>query len=94
MLDMKSDPSPETYHELSIRSGIPHCSPNYLPMVSKDISTHGSQTSSPVAVIAWLFMESSHPLFLSRLEFLKAVFWALCFIFWFSSIISLTGKPS
>ena len=29
------------------------CSPNSLPMVSKAISTHGSQTSSPVAVTVW-----------------------------------------
>ena len=49
-------------------------SPNSLPMVlSKEISTHGSQTSSPVAVNVWPFMEFSRPLFLSRLEFLKAV---------------------
>ena len=34
-------------------------------------------------------MEFSLPLFLSRLEFRKAVFWAL-FFFWFSSMISLT----
>ena len=34
-------------------------------------------------------MEFSHPLFLSRLEFLKAAFWAL-FFFWFSSMISPT----
>ena len=34
-------------------------------------------------------MEFFHPLFLSRLEFLKAAFWAL-FFFWFSSTISPT----
>ena len=34
-------------------------------------------------------MELSHPLFLSRLEFLKVAFWAL-FFFWFSSMISST----
>ena len=34
-------------------------------------------------------MEFSHPLFLSRLEVLKATFWAL-FFFWFSSMISPT----
>ena len=34
-------------------------------------------------------MEFPHPLFLSRLEFLKAAFWAL-FFFWFSSMISPT----
>ena len=34
-------------------------------------------------------MEFFHPLFLSRLEFLKVVFWAL-FFFWFSSMISPT----
>jgi len=33
--------------------------------------------------------EKQDPLFLSRLEFLKAVLWALCF-FWFPSMISLT----
>ena len=32
-------------------------------------------------------MEFFHPLFLSRLEFLKVAFWAL-FFFWFSSMIS------
>ena len=35
-------------------------------------------------------MEFFHPLFLSRLEFLKGVFWALFFFFWFSSMISPT----
>ena len=74
---------------LLIRSGTLPCSPNSLPMVSKDISTHDSPTSSPVAANVKLLMEFSHPLFLSRLEFLKAVFWAL-FFFWFSSMISLT----
>ena len=34
-------------------------------------------------------MEFFHPLFLSRLEFLKAAFWTL-FFFWFSSMISPT----
>ena len=34
-------------------------------------------------------MEFFHPLFLSRLEFLKVAFWAL-FFFWFSSMISPT----
>ena len=62
-------------------------------MVSKDISTHGSQTSSPVASNVWPLMEFSHPLILSRLEFLKAAFWALLF-FWFSSMISLTVENS
>ena len=41
-----------------------------------------------IFVTVWK-MEFSHPLFLSRLEVLKAVFWAL-FFFWFSSMISLT----
>ena len=89
MPDMKLEPYPETYHVLLIQSGILPCSPHSLRLVSKDISTHGSQTSSPVAANVWPLMEFSHPLFLSRLEFLKAVFWAL-FIFWFSSITSLT----
>ncbi len=53
------------------------------------LTTHGSQTSSPVAVTVWPEMEFFHPLFLSRLEFLKAAFWAL-FFFWFSSMISPT----
>ena len=39
-----------TYHVLLTWSGTLPCSPNSLPMVSKAISTHGSQTSSPVAV--------------------------------------------
>ena len=56
-------------------------------MISKDISTHDSRTSSPVAVNVWLLMEFSHLIFLSRLEFLKSVFWSLLF-FWFSSMIS------
>ena len=58
-------------------------------MVSKAISTHGSWTSSPVAVYTWLLMEFSHLLFPSRMELLKGVFLALCF-FWFSSMISPT----
>ena len=65
---------------LLTRSGTLPCSPNSLPMVSKDISTHGSKTSSPVAVNVWSSMEFFHPLFLSRLEFLKVVFWALFFL--------------
>ena len=72
-----------------MRYGNSHCSPNCLITVSKEISTHGSWTSSPVAVNMWLKMEFSHLLFLSRLEFLKAVFCTLCF-FWFSSMISPT----
>ena len=83
MPDMRSQPSPETYHVPLIWSGTLPCSPNSLPMVSKAISTLGSQTSSPVAVNVWPLMEFSHSLFLSRLEFLKAVFWALLF-FWVS----------
>jgi len=88
MRDIKSEPSPKTHRVLSIRSGTLPYSPNSLPMVSKAISTHGSQTSSPVAGNVWPLMEFSHPIFLSRLEFLKAILWALCF-FWFSSMISL-----
>ena len=88
MADMKSEPSPSTYRVLLTWSGTPPFSPNSFPMVSKVISTHGSQTS-PVIVNVWPLMEFSHSLFLSRLEFLKAVFWAQCF-FWFSSMISLT----
>ena len=86
---MKTEPYPKTYHVLLRWSGTLPCSPNSLPMVSKAISTHGSQTSSPVVVNVWPSMEFSHPLFLSRLEFLKAVFSAL-FFFWFSSVISPT----
>ena len=78
----------KTYRMLTIQSGTLPYSPNSLPMVSKAISTHGSQISSPVTAV-WPLMEFSHPLFLSRLEFLKAVFWALC-IFWLSSMIYLT----
>ena len=89
MRDIKSEPSPKTHRVLSIRSGTLPYSRNSLPMVSKAISTHGSQTSSPVAGNVWPLMEFSHPIFLSRLEFLKAILWALCF-FWFSSMISLT----
>ena len=48
MPDMKSEPSPETYHMPSIWSGTLPYSPNSLPMVYRDISTHGSQTSSLV----------------------------------------------
>ena len=73
MPDMKSEPSHETYHLPSIQSGTLLCSPNSLPMVSKDISIHASQTSSPVATNVCRFLEFSHSLFLSRLEFLKAV---------------------
>ena len=89
MPDRKSEPYPWTYQVLLTRSGTLSCSPNSLPMVLKAISTHSSQTSSPVAVNAWFLLEFSHLLFLSRLEFLKAVFWAL-FFFWFSSMISPT----
>ena len=65
-----------------------------LLMVFKAISIHASQISSPAAVNVWLFMEFSHLLFLSRLEFLKAVFWTQ-YIFSFSSMISPTlGKSS
>ena len=74
---------------LLTRSGTLPCSPNSLPMVFKAISTHGSQTSSPVAANLWPLMEFFNPLFLSKLEFLKAAFWAL-FFFLFSSMISLT----
>ena len=87
---MRSEPYPETYRELSIWSGTLPSSPNSLPVQPKAIS-HDSQTSSPVAVNVWPLMEFSHPLFLSRLEFLKAVFWALYF-FWFSSMISLENS--
>ena len=89
MPNMRSEPSSWTHRELSIRSGIQHCSPNSLLMESKAISLHGSWTSSPITVNTWLLMEFSHLLFLSRLELLKAVFWALSF-FWFSSMISPT----
>ena len=89
MPHMKSEAYPETYHMLSIRSGTLPCSPNSLPMVSKAISTHGSQTHSPVAANVWPQMEFSHPVFLSRLEFLKAAF-CTPFFFCFPSMISLT----
>jgi len=61
MPDMRSEPSSQTYRVLSIRSGTLPCSPNSLPMVSKEFSTHGSQTSSPVTVNVWLLMEFSSP---------------------------------
>ena len=61
---------------------------NSLLMVSKAISTHGSQTSSPVAVNVWPKMEFSHSLFVSRLEFLKAAFWALFFFLVFINDLS------
>ena len=51
--DVKSEPYPWTYRVLLTRSGTLTCSPNSPPMVSKDISTHGSQTSSPVTVNVW-----------------------------------------
>ena len=89
MPDIKSEPYPQTDRVLLILSDTLPCSPNSLPMVFKAISTHGSQTSSPVAVNVWPKMEFFHPLFLSRLEFLKAAFWPL-FFFWFSSMISKT----
>ena len=89
MPDMKSEPYPLTYRVLLTRSGTLPCSLNSLPMVSKAISTHGSQTSSPVAVNMWPLMEFFHPLFLLRLQFLEVAFWAL-FFFWFSSMISPT----
>ena len=54
MPDMKSEPYPWTYHVLLTRSGTLPCSPNSLPMVSKAISTHGSQTSSPITANVWL----------------------------------------
>ena len=87
MPDMKSEPSPEIYHVLTIWSGTLPCSPNSLPMVSQAISTLGSHTSSLVAVNVWSLMEFCYPLFLFRLEFLKVEFWAL-FFFWFSSMTS------
>uniref|UniRef100_A0A8C4Q2J0 G-protein coupled receptors family 1 profile domain-containing protein n=1 Tax=Eptatretus burgeri TaxID=7764 RepID=A0A8C4Q2J0_EPTBU len=46
-------PSPSTYCMLLTRSVTLPCSPNSLLMVSRSISTHGSQTSSPVAVNVW-----------------------------------------
>ena len=49
MPDMKSVPYPKTYRMLLTWSGTMPCSPNSLPMVSKAIAIHGSQTSSPVA---------------------------------------------
>jgi len=61
MPDMRSEPSPSIYRLLSIWSGTPPCSPNSLPTVSKGISTHGSQTSSPVAANVWPFMEFTRP---------------------------------
>ena len=84
MPNVRSEPSTETYHDLSTLSGTATCSQNSLRTVSKATSTHGSKTSSPVAVNVWPLMEFSHPLFLSRLEFLKILFWAQCF-FSFSS---------
>ena len=89
MPDMKSEPYRSTYHELLTWSGTLTCSTNSLAMVSKAISTHGSQTSSPSQPTwgpKWIFF---HLLFLFRLEFLKAAFWAL-FFFWFSLMISPT----
>ena len=59
MPNMRSGPSLQTYRELSIWSGIPHCLPNFLLMESKAISTHGSRISSPVRVNTWLLMELS-----------------------------------
>ena len=53
MPDMKSEPYPWTYHVLLTRAGTLPYSPNPLPMISKAISTHGSQTSSPVEVNVW-----------------------------------------
>ena len=53
MPDMKSEPYTWTYLMLLTWSGTLPCSPNSLPMVSKAISTHGSQTSSPVTVNVW-----------------------------------------
>ena len=79
MPDMRSGPSPSTYRMPSLRSGTPPCSPNSLHLVSKAISTLGLQTCSPVTVNMWPFMGFSYPLFLSRLEFRKSVFWALSF---------------
>ena len=38
-------------------------------------------------------MEFFHPLFLSRLEFLKVAFWAL-FFFWFSSTQGLSRRKA
>ena len=83
----------ELFCVLLTRSGTLPCSPNSLPVVSKAISTHGSQTSSPVAANAWPLMVFSHPLIRSRLEFLKAALWAL-FFFWFSSMISQSLENS
>jgi len=79
MPDMKSEAYPETCGMLSIRFGTLPCSPTSLPVVLKAISTHGSQTDSPVTANMWPEMEFSHSLFLSRLEFLKAAFCALFF---------------
>ena len=89
MPDRKSEPYPWTYHVLLTQSGTLPCSPNSLPMVSKAISTHGSQTFSPVTANVQHLMEFFHPLFLSRLEFLKAVFWALFFSDFHQSSLTL-----
>ena len=93
MPNMRSEPSPETYHMLLIWSGNLPRSSNSLPLVSKDIFTQSSQTSSPITANMWPLMEFFHTLFLSRLEFLKAVFWAL-FFFCFLSMIYLTLENS
>ena len=89
MPNMKSEPYPETYRVLLTQSGTLPCSPNSFPLVSKAISTHSSPTSFLVVANVWPKTEFFHPFFLSRLEFLKAAFWAL-FFFWFSSMISPT----
>ena len=88
MPDRKSEPYPKTYHKLLTQFGTLPYSPNSLPMVSKAISTHGLQTSSPLTANVGPLMEFSHPLFLSRLEFLKAVFWALFFFCFFINNLS------
>ena len=85
---MRSGPSLWRYLILLVQSGILPCSPNSLPIKSKTNSTHCLLTSSTLVANVWLSTEPFH-LSLSRLECLKAVFWAQSYS-WSSSMISLT----
>ena len=94
MSDMRSGHSLSTYLVLLIQSGIPHYSPNSLPMTSKTNSTHGFLTFYTLVANVWLssgldWTASLHLLSLSRLECPKAVFWAQSYSC-SSSMISLT----
>ena len=91
MPNMRSEPFPETYRVLSIRS----CILLLHPALLTKLSSYGIQGNLHSWLVDFLSCHSqrmalnsslSSPLPIQR-EFLKVVFLAFCF-FWFSSMIS------